>query len=125
MSYSQFPNSNDCYRSGSQSNLVIPSLEGTDPLLMDSYSLRTDNVVKCARVAMGRGFKLFAVHIDGQCLSSATAADNLNNYDPNTCNGHAMRLYKIHDGWLQVLIPIFINILWFERPPIDICLVFS
>jgi len=43
---------------------VIPTLEGTDPILDgDSYTSRTNAIAKCAEAARRRNFAVFAVKV--------------------------------------------------------------
>ena len=55
------------------SSRPIPSLEGLDPLLQDSYTSRKDAIEKCALAANKRGYKVFALKYGGLCSSSPTA----------------------------------------------------
>ena len=60
-----------CY--GDKFPTAIPLLEGTDPSLTGNPSTRVNAVLKCARVALKRGFMYFALQNGGKCLSSLTA----------------------------------------------------
>ena len=59
-----------CYKTPSIGEPPIPSLEGQDLLLQNPYNERTDKIRDCAKVAMSRGFKFFAMFDGGKCLSS-------------------------------------------------------
>eukprot|EP00058_Branchiostoma_floridae_P024988 XP_002610478.1 hypothetical protein BRAFLDRAFT_85619 [Branchiostoma floridae] len=58
-------------------NRAIPSLEGTDSRLADTYVYRSNPIEKCYLVAHFRRFTVFAVQDGGACFGSA---DGLNTY---------------------------------------------
>ncbi|XP_078494022.1 uncharacterized protein LOC144749534 [Ciona intestinalis] len=62
----------------------IPTLEGTDPTLSDSYSSRTNALQKCARVALARHYEVFAVQDGGWCAGSADAKSTYKKYGRST-----------------------------------------
>ena len=49
--------------------VVIPSLEGQDPVLDGNYFPRENHIAKCALAANKRGHKVFVVMADWQCAS--------------------------------------------------------
>ena len=64
-----------CYKCADDSGVPpIPPLEDKDPLLMDSFTERSDRVGSCAKASMGRGFTYFALFNNGECLSSWDAS---------------------------------------------------
>ena len=60
---------------------AIPSLEGRDVLLNDSYSLRNDAIQKCALAAKVRGYETFAIQDGGICVSGPNAHQTYDKYD--------------------------------------------
>lgn len=62
----------------------IPSLEGKDLLLDGNPKTREDAEQKCARVALKRGYVLFAIQDGGSCHSSLTAQDAYSKYGLST-----------------------------------------
>ena len=65
-----------CYKTSSSYIPRVPSIEGQDiGLLDDGYSSRSNKVTKCAKAAMGRGYKYFALFDNGECRSSWTTSD--------------------------------------------------
>lgn len=69
-----------CYNADSAGVPPITSLENEDPLLMDSFSYRSDKVGSCAKASMGRGFTYFALFDNGKCLSSWDASTTHDDY---------------------------------------------
>ncbi|XP_078481335.1 uncharacterized protein LOC108951050 isoform X1 [Ciona intestinalis] len=65
-------------------NRAIPTLERTDPTLMDRYHTRTDPILKCARVALARNYEIFAIQSGGWCASSANARSTYKKYGRST-----------------------------------------
>ena len=63
-----------------------PSIEGQDDNLVDSYSSRSssDKIEKCAKAALGRGYKYFALFNNGQCRSSWESNYNDYGYERTT-----------------------------------------
>jgi len=60
-----------CYRDKRAG--AIPSMETTDALLKDDYSLRNHAIQKCAVAALTRGYKMFAIQGGGLCVGSPNA----------------------------------------------------
>ena len=50
-----------CWRD--TSNRAIPTVEGSSSLLDGAYKSRSNALQKCARVALERGYKIFAVQV--------------------------------------------------------------
>ncbi|XP_078580806.1 uncharacterized protein LOC144864360 isoform X39 [Branchiostoma floridae x Branchiostoma japonicum] len=74
-----------CWRdSGSR---AIPTLEGKDKLLDDSYTTRAGAIDKCYQVAKSRGYRIFAVQNGGWCAGSADAYRTYKMYGPYTTCG--------------------------------------
>ena len=79
-----------CYKhdgSPKHSIRTIESVDGIlhrdipDPyLLLHDYKTRKQAIQKCALFAKLQGYKIFAVHDGGQCLTSATAYLTYNRY---------------------------------------------
>ncbi len=67
-----------CYRD--KRVRAIPSMEGRDVLLEDSYSQRNDAIQKCAVAAKVRGFKTFAIQDGGMCVGSWWAHKTFGKY---------------------------------------------
>ncbi|PFX15365.1 G-protein coupled receptor GRL101 [Stylophora pistillata] len=83
---------------------AIPTLEGADPISAEKYDERTRAIEKCALAARKRGFTMFAVQYNGQCMSSATAEQTFNRYgESKECNANgkggswANNVYIIRD----------------------------
>ena len=74
-----------CYKTNSG---VPPttSLENQDLVLMDSYSSRSSSYKKqkCAKAAMGRGFKYFLLFNNGKCLASYDSRYTTYGYERTT-----------------------------------------
>uniref|UniRef100_H2XWP7 Uncharacterized protein n=1 Tax=Ciona intestinalis TaxID=7719 RepID=H2XWP7_CIOIN len=47
---------------------------------MDNYTTRTNPILKCARVALARNYKIFAIQDGGWCASSANARTTYKKY---------------------------------------------
>ncbi|XP_035682627.1 uncharacterized protein LOC118420028 [Branchiostoma floridae] len=81
----------ECYQSlgcwKERPNRAIPSLEGTDPRLDDSYGARSNPVEKCYQVAHSRGFTVFAVQNGGQCFGSANGHNTFFKYGRSSACG--------------------------------------
>ena len=71
-----------CY--GDKLPRAIPLLEGSDPLLDGNPNTREGAVLKCARVALKRGYMYFAIQDGGQCLASLTAHVTYSKYGLTT-----------------------------------------
>nr|XP_026696272.1 uncharacterized protein LOC108951050 isoform X1 [Ciona intestinalis] len=69
---------------GDTGNRAIPTLERTDPTLMDNYKSRSDAILKCARVALARNYEVFAVQHGGWCAGSANARSTYKKYGSST-----------------------------------------
>nr|XP_026696273.1 uncharacterized protein LOC108951050 isoform X2 [Ciona intestinalis] len=69
---------------GDARDRAIATLEGTDSTLMDSYHTRTNPILKCARVALARNYKIFAVQNGGWCAGSANARSTYKKYGSST-----------------------------------------
>ncbi|XP_068721064.1 uncharacterized protein [Montipora capricornis] len=69
------------------SNRAIQPLEGKDSILDGSYSARKNAIAKCARAAMRKGYKLFAVQNGGWCAASATADQTFDKYGRSAACG--------------------------------------
>ena len=69
---SGFFSSLGCFRDDDE-NRAVPTIEGTHPLLKDSFLTRENAVEKCAEVTRSRGWNVFAVQDGGWCASSPTA----------------------------------------------------
>ncbi|XP_078364962.1 uncharacterized protein LOC144649346 [Oculina patagonica] len=67
-----------CYRD--EGVKAIPSMEGRDILLKDSYSQRNDAIQKCAVAAKVRGYKTFALQDGGMCVGSPRANKTFGKY---------------------------------------------
>ncbi|XP_076807267.1 uncharacterized protein LOC143450551 [Clavelina lepadiformis] len=67
-----------CWRD--TSNRAIPTVEGSSSLLDGAYQSRSNALQKCARVALERGYKIFAVQNGGWCATSATARQTYMKY---------------------------------------------
>merc|ERR1712212_315594 len=85
---------------------AIPSLEKNCDLLDGKYSTRDDAIEKCAECANSKGFEIFAISRNGECLSSENAMGNYVLHGPSTkCNNkgtggdqknqRSMEVYKI------------------------------
>merc|ERR1719333_1569748 len=61
-------------------NRAIPTIEGQDPLLMDSYHSRTNAKEKCLQATLKLGYEIFALQNGGWCATSATAHDTYKKY---------------------------------------------
>ncbi|XP_019639952.1 PREDICTED: uncharacterized protein LOC109481804 [Branchiostoma belcheri] len=92
-----------CWRD--ESNRAIPSLEGSDSRLDGYYRYRGNPIQKCHDVAVSRGFKVFALHHSGECLSGPDAESTYMMYGRSTrcsSNGEggyrANHVYKIVNG---------------------------
>ncbi|KAI8494170.1 hypothetical protein Bbelb_279300, partial [Branchiostoma belcheri] len=92
-----------CWRD--ESNRAIPSLEGSDSRLDGYYRSRQNPIQKCHDVAVSRGFKVFALHYSGECLSGPNAESTYMMYGRSTgcsSNGEggwrANHVYKIVNG---------------------------
>lgn len=48
---------------------ALNSLEGLDPRIMGDYHARKQPISKCAEIARGLGYKIFAIQNGGQCFS--------------------------------------------------------
>ena len=73
-----------CYRGKPQR--AIATLEGTDPILDAPYNSRQDAIAKCAAIARGKGFDVFALQDGGWCASSANAGATYDTYgESNDC----------------------------------------
>ncbi|XP_031554877.1 uncharacterized protein LOC116291804 isoform X2 [Actinia tenebrosa] len=59
-------------------SFAIPSLEGTDPRLSESYRLRAKPIDTCASVAFKHGYKVFGIHRGGACFSGPKADQTFN-----------------------------------------------
>eukprot|EP00058_Branchiostoma_floridae_P024991 XP_002610481.1 hypothetical protein BRAFLDRAFT_85622 [Branchiostoma floridae] len=68
-------------------NRAIPSLEGTDSRLADSYGARSNPIEKCYHVALSRGFTVFAVQHGGQCFGSADGHNTFYKYGRSSACG--------------------------------------
>ena len=88
---------------------AIPSLEKKCDLLDGKYSTRDDAIEKCAECANSKGFEIFAISRNGECLSSENAMGNYVLHGPSTkCNNkgtggdqknkRSMEVYKIVQG---------------------------
>ena len=64
-----------CYKDNDEDEGIraIPSMEGTDALLKDSYLQRNQAIQKCAVAALTRGYKMFAIQDGGMCAGSPNA----------------------------------------------------
>ena len=62
-----------CYKDKDNGVRAIPSMEGSDVLLKDSYSQRNHAIQKCAVAALTRGYKMFAIQDGGMCVGSPSA----------------------------------------------------
>ncbi|XP_048580138.1 uncharacterized protein LOC5520382 [Nematostella vectensis] len=60
-----------CYKDAALA--AIDTLEGLDPILDGSPSVRTHAIRKCALVAVNRGYTVFAVQDGGKCMSADDA----------------------------------------------------
>ncbi|XP_068703602.1 uncharacterized protein [Montipora foliosa] len=69
------------------SNRAIQPLEGKGSILDGSYSVRKNAIAKCARAAMRKGYKLFAVQNGGWCAASATADQTFDKYGRSAACG--------------------------------------
>ncbi|XP_015765053.1 PREDICTED: uncharacterized protein LOC107343965 [Acropora digitifera] len=68
-----------------ESSAVSP-LEGSDPLLKDSYITREKAIDTCAQVSRKHDFKVFAIQNGGACLGGPTAARMFNQFgESSTC----------------------------------------
>ena len=56
-----------CWKESS-SYKAVPSLEGTNSLLKDSYSSRDYAIYLCYLTAKARGFHIFALNYNGMCM---------------------------------------------------------
>ncbi|XP_035657768.1 uncharacterized protein LOC118403261 [Branchiostoma floridae] len=82
----------DCYQSlgcwkDNLTDRAIPTLEGTDPRLGDSYGARSNPVEKCYQVAHSRGLTVFAVQDGGQCFGSANGHNTFFKYGRSSACG--------------------------------------
>ena len=91
---------------------AIPTLEGADPISAEKYDERTRAIEKCALAARKRGFTMFAVQYNGQCMSSATAEQTFNRYgESKECNANgkggswANNVYIIRGLLMHVMKP--------------------
>ena len=71
-----------CYKATSDSAIQV--IEGTDSILNESYSSRSNPTAKCAVAAMRAGYRMFAVQDGGQCAAGATALQTFNKYGIST-----------------------------------------
>ncbi|XP_035682689.1 uncharacterized protein LOC118420093 [Branchiostoma floridae] len=83
---------------------AIQPLEGTDPLLSDSYQSRQEPLQKCYSVSRDLGYSVFALQNGGWCASTATAQDTYRMYGASSgCQadgeggGYANEVYEIID----------------------------
>lgn len=58
------------------------SLEGLDPRVSDDYHIRKTPISKCADIARGLGYKIFAIQNGGQCFSGPESK-NYKKYGPS------------------------------------------
>ena len=91
-----------CYKD--TENRAIATLEGQDPILDGSYSMRTNPTTKCAVAAIKAGYSMFAVQNGGWCAASATAHQTYDKYGKSTAcrpdgegGGWANQVYVITD----------------------------
>ena len=75
----------------------LPVLEGNHPLLMDSdYKSRAGALEKCARAALFKHFKIFAIQNGGQCFAGADAEKRYSMYGKSTkCKGNILDIYLV------------------------------
>ena len=76
-----------CYKTSNSYTPRVPSIEGQDIVLQgeNGYSSRSNKVTTCAKAAMGRGYKYFALFDNGECRSSWTTSDySYYGYEPTT-----------------------------------------
>jgi hypothetical protein len=63
-------------------NRALISLEGLDPRIMADYHTRKQPISKCAEIARGLGYNLFAIQNGGQCFSGPPSR-NFKMYGPS------------------------------------------
>ena len=63
---------------------AIESFEGKSSILDGHYKYRKDPISKCYLAAKSKGYKVFAIQDDGQCLTSSTASDTFDIYEKST-----------------------------------------
>ncbi|XP_048589005.1 uncharacterized protein LOC5518116 isoform X2 [Nematostella vectensis] len=60
--------------------IAIPSLEGAETTLMDTYDMRPKPIDTCANAASKHGYKVFAIQRGGVCLSGPHAEETFNKF---------------------------------------------
>ena len=75
-----------CFRDDA-GNRAIPFLEGLDPILDGSHSVRQDPISKCYEAATTRGYEVFAVQDGGLCAASAVAELTYGKHGPSDACG--------------------------------------
>ena len=68
-----------CYKDSAQQR-AIPTMEGKSVILDGDYRIRENAMAKCAMVARGRGFHIFALQDGGWCATSDTAEETFYKY---------------------------------------------
>ena len=63
---------------------AIAVMESTSAILDGFYQSRSNAVEKCYKVALSRGYKVFAVHDGGACAGSPDAESTYKKYGPSS-----------------------------------------
>jgi len=85
-------------------SLAVPSLEGSDPLLQDSYVTRKKPIDTCAEIARKHAYKVFAIQNGGACLGGPTAGRMFNQFgESSSCKAgkgglFANDVYRLTDS---------------------------